>query len=136
MAGFVDDTKGQTNEMRTAKPMPMETLLAQMQDDAQLWGNLLRISGGALEIPKCNYYVMQWQFNEHGKPALNKTIHTKMHLTAGNDHKHITLSNDSGSPKPIKHWAPGRPHYAPRKSNTRCSSPRATNMPASSWPAL
>ncbi len=59
MTGFVDDTKGQTNDMSSKVPMPLAQLIARMQADAQLWGNLLHVTGGALEIPKCNYYVMR-----------------------------------------------------------------------------
>jgi hypothetical protein len=40
MTGFVDDTKGQTNDMLSKLPMPLAQLIAQMQADAQLWGNL------------------------------------------------------------------------------------------------
>jgi hypothetical protein len=84
MAGFVDDTKGQTNDMREKTPLPSATLLARMQDNAQLWGDLLHVSGGALEIPKCNYYyIMQWCFNDQGDPILDKTVQTKMHLKSG-----------------------------------------------------
>jgi hypothetical protein len=61
MAGFVDNTKGEVNDMRMDKPLLLTTLMAQMQD-AQLWGDLLPVSEGAIEIPKCNYYIMQWLF--------------------------------------------------------------------------
>jgi hypothetical protein len=96
MAGFVDDTKGQTNDMQETTLLPSDTLLARMQDDAhQLWGDLLHVSGGALEIPKCNYYVMQWRFNNQGNPALDRSVQTEMHLKSGNGHTTVTLQNDS-----------------------------------------
>ena len=65
-----------------------------MQDDAQLWGDLLHVSGGALEIPKCNFYAMQWDFKDNGIPELNKTVHMEMDLKAG-DGTTVTLQNDS-----------------------------------------
>lgn len=68
MAGFVDDTKRQTNDMQMDKALPLATLMERMQDDTQLWGGILHVSGGALEIPKCNYYVMQWLFAADGCP--------------------------------------------------------------------
>ena len=83
MAGFVDDTKGQTNDMQMEKALPLSTLMERMQDDAQLWGDLLHVSGGALEIPKCNYYVMQWAFSANGCPELDKTVQTQLHLASG-----------------------------------------------------
>jgi hypothetical protein len=51
MTGFVDDTKGQTNNM-AAILMPLDQLISRMQSDAQLWGDLLHVTGGALEIRK------------------------------------------------------------------------------------
>jgi hypothetical protein len=54
MTDFVDDTKGHTNDMASpAVAMLLAQLITQMQYDAQLWGDLLHVSGGALEIPKC-----------------------------------------------------------------------------------
>jgi hypothetical protein len=78
MVGFVDDTKGQTNDMKEETPLSDTTLLSRMQHDAQLWGDLLHVSGGALEIPKCNYYVMKWKFKGNGLPELDKAIKTEM----------------------------------------------------------
>lgn len=72
MTGFVDDTKGQTNNLLSKHPMLLHQLIFRMQDDAQLWGDLLHVSGGTLEIPKCNYYVMQWRFQPSGIPELKK----------------------------------------------------------------
>ena len=40
-----------------------------MQQDAQLWHDLLWNSGGALELPKCFYQILHWEFN-NGKPML------------------------------------------------------------------
>ena len=93
MAGFVNDTKGQVGDMLSNDPVPLDTLVAQMQRDAQLWGDLLHVSGGALEIPKCNYYVMQWQFPPDGIPVLNKTVTSQLQLESGSGTT-VTLTND------------------------------------------
>jgi hypothetical protein len=66
-----------------------------MQSNAQLWGNLLHVSGGALEIPKCNYYVMQWKFQPSGIPKLNADINTILHLENRDRTATITLTNDA-----------------------------------------
>jgi hypothetical protein len=81
MTGFVDNTKGQTNDMSLRHvPMPLAQLIAQMQADAQLWGNLLHVSGSTLEIPKCNYYyVMSWKFKSSGIPKLDSDIEWPAH---------------------------------------------------------
>jgi exonuclease III len=76
MTGYVDDTKGITNDMNQTHPIPVDELVAVMQADAQMWGDLLYTSGGALEIPKCNFYVMHWEFDEAGQPQLDAAINT------------------------------------------------------------
>ncbi len=71
MTGFVDDTKGQTNDQTSQHPLPLQQLIARMEADAQLWGDLLHVTGGALEISKCNYYVMQLKLLPRGIPKLD-----------------------------------------------------------------
>jgi hypothetical protein len=55
MVGFVDGSTGTVNwfEINDAT---IETLLARLQTDAQLWHDLLWCSGGMLEISKCSYH--------------------------------------------------------------------------------
>ena len=52
MAVFVDDTKGQTNDMQSEEALPSETTLQQSQEVDKVWGDLLHEAGRALEIPK------------------------------------------------------------------------------------
>jgi hypothetical protein len=80
MTGFVDDTKGQTNDMTDSAPLPLSQLIDRMQADAQLWGGLLHVSGGALGIPKCNYYVMQWRFQPSGILTLETNVNTTLRI--------------------------------------------------------
>jgi hypothetical protein len=35
------------------------------------WANILYISGGLLELPKCSFYIMSWKFDLHGAATLN-----------------------------------------------------------------
>jgi hypothetical protein len=92
MTGFVDNMKGHVNDMDSP---PLQQLIDQMQSNVQLWGNLLHVSGGALEIPKCNYYVMQWKFQPSGIPKLNADINTILHLENRDRTATITLTNDA-----------------------------------------
>jgi hypothetical protein len=87
MTGFIDDTKGQINNMESPHPILLQQLIDRMQSNAQLWGNLLHVSGGALEIPKCNHYVMQWNLKLSGIPELNADVNKILHL--------VTLTNDA-----------------------------------------
>lgn len=95
MTGFVDDTKGQTNDMMLLTPMPLRQFIARMQADTQLWGDLLHVPGGALEIQKCNYYAMEWKFQPSGIPELNSQVDTLLHLKNGDRTATVTLKNDA-----------------------------------------
>jgi exonuclease III len=95
MTGFVDDTKGQVNDQTSPYPVPLQQLIARMQADAQLWGDLLHVTGGALEIPKCNYYIMKWKFKPSGIPELDSNVNTILHLENGDRTSSVTLTNDS-----------------------------------------
>jgi hypothetical protein len=35
------------------------------------WANILYISGGLLELPKCSFYIMNWKLNLHGAATLD-----------------------------------------------------------------
>jgi hypothetical protein len=67
--GFVDDithwccTMGRTT-------IPPKTLLHEMSHSAQLWEQLLHLTGGKLELSKCFYYPVFWKFDSEGVPAL------------------------------------------------------------------
>ncbi len=94
MTGFVDDTKGQTNDMESEQVLPLQKLLTRMQSDAQLWRDLLHVTGGALEIKKCNYYIMKWKFKASGIPELDSDVQTILHLENGDRTGSVTLTND------------------------------------------
>ena len=71
MVGFVDDSNGQTNLfMQDETDATRSTILNQLQANAQLWSGLLGASGGALELSKCSYHVIAWQFTTKGAPVL------------------------------------------------------------------
>jgi hypothetical protein len=96
------------------EPMPLSTLLGQMQDDAQLWGDLLHVSGGVLEIPKCNYYVMQWQFHANGKLELNKKEFTPRYTWQRATATCTSLFTKTWLTKCTRCWARGNPHSEPK----------------------
>jgi hypothetical protein len=41
-----------------------------MQHDVQLWAVILWQSGGDLELPKCSYHFVYWDFLSSGQPSL------------------------------------------------------------------
>jgi hypothetical protein len=70
MAGFVDDNAGQVNIFGQNEPPSPEVLLSMMQHDGQLWADILRESGGDLELSKCSYHFIFYDFLQSGKPLL------------------------------------------------------------------
>jgi len=76
MDGFVDDTTAWIN--RYVEEMMDEyveddiagTIVSDLQDTSQWWEQLLYSTGGQLELSKCLYYVLSWQFDEEGRPML------------------------------------------------------------------
>jgi hypothetical protein len=68
MVGFIDDSTGTVNSFNsTTQPTP-ESLLAKMQHDAELWHDLLRCSGGMLELPKRSYHFLYFDYTPDGTP--------------------------------------------------------------------
>ena len=58
--GFVDDTSLFVNLNKTqSRP---QQLLESLESITQGWSDLLYASGGKLELPKCFYYAIKWEF--------------------------------------------------------------------------
>jgi hypothetical protein len=69
---FVDDTAlGYTDE----GDLSMEEMTTQLETMAQTWEQLLHFSGGALNLGKCSWYVMYWDWRS-GRPVLRKQLPT------------------------------------------------------------
>ena len=73
--GYVDDVTGWTNCARqlredTHGQTEVSPIQSQLQQLAQDWEHLITCSGGRLELSKCFYYLLQWTFQEHGRPRL------------------------------------------------------------------
>jgi hypothetical protein len=68
MVGFIDNSTGTVNAFNdTTQPSP-EELLNKMTHDAQLWHDLLWCSGGMLELPKCSYHFLYFDYQPDGTP--------------------------------------------------------------------
>jgi hypothetical protein len=74
MVGFVDDSTGTYNNFQPQDELPFETMMSNMQTDAQAWNDLLWCSGRKLELPKCSYHVLRFQFKPSGQPITDLTI--------------------------------------------------------------
>eukprot|EP00957_Ditylum_brightwellii_P136182 10385705-Ditylum_brightwellii.AAC.1 len=69
MVGFVDNAKGQMNNFHNNHTAP-EQLIELMQHDAQLWSDLLWVSGGFLEFDKHLYHFIYYCFLADGTPIM------------------------------------------------------------------
>ena len=64
-----------------------------MQTDANLWNNVLHISGGKLALHKCLYYLVSWNWNQG-----NATVRPATQISTT-----ITIKSSDGNTLPIKH---------------------------------
>lgn len=77
MDGFVDDTTAWINRFVeeimdefAQEDSIAEKIVGDLADTSQWWEQLLYSTGGKLELSKCLYYVLSWQFDEEGRASL------------------------------------------------------------------
>ena len=109
MVGFVDDstciTGGTFNDS-------FEDIKRKMTEDAQLWHDLLWVSGGKLELPKCGYHIVYYDFAPTGIP--------KMKVIPPNDK--VILKDDKGDEVSIR----AKSIYKPRLNLGHYKAPAGT----------
>jgi hypothetical protein len=67
--GYVDDTSIFTTILeKKGKLIDPVILAAQLQRNTQEWEILLAATGGKLELTKCFYYILCWDFDKEGVP--------------------------------------------------------------------
>jgi hypothetical protein len=88
MVEFVDDSTCMTGGNPDDT---LQELLKKMKEDAQLWHDLLWCSGGKLELSKCGYHVLYYDFDNSGIPRMRHS-----------PSESITLNNDQGDLIPIQ----------------------------------
>ena len=88
---FVDDTYlGFTSSDDTAT---LESLINRLQAIAQTWEHLLFLSGGKLNLSKCSWYILRWEW-EQGRPSLRPISATdpQLRLRQGSSEVLTTIS--------------------------------------------
>eukprot|EP00957_Ditylum_brightwellii_P062233 4722663-Ditylum_brightwellii.AAC.1 len=68
MKPYIDVT-GQTNDFYNENATP-EELICLMQEDDQLWSDLLWLTGGLLELDNCLYHFIWYVFLNDGMPVM------------------------------------------------------------------
>jgi hypothetical protein len=103
IVGFVDDSTGQVNDFENPIQPNPEELSAFMQHGAKLWNNLLWMSVGLLELSKCSYHYLHFDFNAGGNasPRLGPSLITKLKPTLSSPSKvWLIRTKLSGTTKP------------------------------------
>ena len=90
---FVDDTSmGFTDPGQLSYP----AMISELQHIAQTWEKLLHYSGGALNLKKCHWWMMYWEWKD-GRPTLRP--HTKddpsVYLSKGRDKTLHTIKHSA-----------------------------------------
>ena len=70
IVGFVDDSNCQVNAFHDDSQRDNKALLRAATRDVQLWADLLWLSGGYLELPKCSFHLIAYKFDKRGAPFL------------------------------------------------------------------
>jgi hypothetical protein len=82
MIGFVDDSNGQVDLfLSNESEEELQQLVKRAEYNAMTWSQLLRATGGALELSKCSYHVLHWQFASHGAPVLGNMMSNAQPIT-------------------------------------------------------
>ena len=74
LLGFVDDVNNRTNLKPTVDGVGLEATLVQLLEqaskDSQLWHDILTAANQELELTKCKYHVIHFQFKDNGAPVM------------------------------------------------------------------
>jgi hypothetical protein len=70
---FVNDTSNGCNDVHLETAMPYAKMIANGQACAQIWERILYSSGRALELKKCFWYLVHWQW-VNGRPKMAPNV--------------------------------------------------------------
>ena len=108
--GFVDDTNTRTGNFHRHPMPPIESLMADASKDSQLWHDLLEASNQTLELSKCKYHVIHFEFESSGEPKMvdqdQPPVALKIKDKSGNPVTITHLPNKKASPYLGCHKAP------------------------------
>jgi hypothetical protein len=97
MVGFVDNSTGQVNDFdNPIQPTPKELCSEIMKHNAKLWNDLLWISGGLLELDKCSYHHIHFDFDVDGNASL-RLGHVGPPITIPDNQSHAQIQIPSKS---------------------------------------
>ncbi|MGB0425122.1 MAG: hypothetical protein ACPGED_12395, partial [Flavobacteriales bacterium] len=88
------------------------------QQDAQTWNDILFTSGGKLELPKCGFHVIYYEYTEAGIPYMLHSTNRPINLKA-NDNTQIPIQEKDihTSRKNLGHFKSPSRNYIPQLNN-------------------
>jgi hypothetical protein len=100
---FIDDSNTRYNDFGTDPPPPIEDLLQAASQDAQLWHDIIVAINQELELSKCSYHAIYYDFEPSGKPKLvcNDAPPGDLRITDVNGNQ-VSINHVS-SARPIKY---------------------------------
>jgi len=106
ITGFVDDTNTSLNSWTPNHQIPTSHLLPVLCREAQCWNNLLYISGGKLELPKCSFHILEFMFDPDGTPRAIIMNPHPIHITDSVSGQSIEITPLSAATpqKTLGHW--------------------------------
>ena len=90
--GFVNDVRTSVNAFDNNQ-LTLDQLMSMATHDSQLWHDILTAANQALELPKCGYHAMIFEFTPTGEPILVE-----------DPESNITLHDPRGNPFQINKW--------------------------------
>ena len=77
-----------------------------VQHDAQLWNDLLFVSGGKLELTKCSYHPLRFRFSADGSPTVDTTLPPAINIidSITKDTVKVVALSPHAPHKTLGHW--------------------------------
>jgi hypothetical protein len=85
---FVDDASNSTNNFRSwlHQALNLDELVEMTRHDSQTWERFLWTFGGLLNLVKCAYYILAWNFDAEGRASyVTEPEIPVLRLTSGNN---------------------------------------------------
>ena len=76
--GFVDDKRQYTNDWINTN---LNTATTNLQEATQGWEHFLHTTGGQLELSKCAWYYISWDFSPDGLPIMKDNNYHSIRIT-------------------------------------------------------
>lgn len=94
--GFVDDTTSRTNRFTSDEQPAISELIAEASADGQLWHDILTVCNQKLQLSKCSFRPIHYNFKPSGEPVLANDTTAPAQLL---------INDEDGRPVKIPHKA-------------------------------